>query len=241
QVVFNLLANAAKYSEPGSPIVLRAWREGGRVRFSVRDEGVGIAPEMIGRVFDMFVQQEQTIARSEGGLGLGLTIVRSLVDLHGGTVTAQSAGVGRGSQFTVDLPAAAGLIEAGESQSQIRTSGAGRRVLVVDDNVDAANALGQLLRMLGHEVEVAHDGPRALQGARDFSPDVALIDIGLPVMDGYDLAQRLRSQCGPVTRLIAVTGYGLERDRERSSQAGFTDHLVKPIELASLQRLLEAR
>ena len=241
QVVFNLLANAAKYSEPGSPIVLRAWREGGRVRFSVRDEGVGIAPEMIGRVFDMFVQQEQTIARSEGGLGLGLTIVRSLVELHGGTVTARSAGVGRGSQFTVELPAAAGLIDAAESQSQIRTSGGGRRVLVVDDNVDAANALGQLLRMLGHEVEVAHDGPRALQGARDFSPEVALIDIGLPVMDGYDLAQRLRSQCGPVTRLIAVTGYGLERDRERSSQAGFTDHLVKPIELASLQRLLEAR
>ena len=241
QVVFNLLANAAKYSEPGSPIVLRAWREGGRVRFSVRDEGVGIAPGMIGRVFDMFVQQEQTIARSQGGLGLGLTIVRSLVELHGGTVTAQSAGVGRGSQFTVELPAAAGLIDAAESPSQIRTSAAGRRVLVVDDNVDAANALGQLLRMLGHEVEVAHDGPRALQGARDFSPDVALIDIGLPVMDGYDLAQRLRSQCGPVTRLIAVTGYGLERDRERSSQAGFTDHLVKPIELASLQRLLEAR
>jgi PAS domain S-box-containing protein len=239
QILFNLLANAAKYSEPGSPIAVRAWAADDRVAFSVRDEGAGIAPEMIGRVFDMFVQQEQTIARSEGGLGLGLTIVRSLVELHGGSVAVQSPGLGKGSEFTVELPAAHAMLDAAGNRVAGRTAARPRRVLVVDDNVDAASGLAELLRALGHEVELAHDGPRALAAARRFTPELALIDIGLPLMDGYELARRLRTElAGRPVELVAVTGYGLERDRERSAQAGFADHLVKPIELASLERLL---
>jgi signal transduction histidine kinase len=239
QVIFNLLSNAAKYSEARSSITVRAWRDTDRVRLSVRDEGVGIAPEMIDRVFDMFVQQQQTIERSQGGLGLGLTIVRSLVDLHEGWVTAKSPGPGRGSEFMIDLPAAPvvlPLARAGERPLRPDNRPA-QRLLIVDDNVDAASALAELLRLLGHQVEVANDGLRALSAALRFRPDIALIDIGLPVMDGYELAARLREE-HPELRLIAVTGYGGERDRERSAQAGFTDHLVKPIELAMLERLL---
>jgi CheY-like chemotaxis protein len=240
QVVFNLLANAAKYSEAGSPIAVRAWRDGAHVHLSVRDHGVGIAPEMIARVFDMFVQQEQTIALSQGGLGLGLTIVRSLVDMHGGRVSARSRGVGQGSEVTVELPAAGGDTTAREARvAPSQTAALRRRILLVDDNVDAANALGELLRALGHDVELTYDGPQALARAADFRPEVALIDIGLPVMDGYELARRLRQAAGPACpRLVAVTGYGLERDREQSARAGFTEHLVKPIDLSALERLL---
>jgi signal transduction histidine kinase len=238
QVLFNLLANAAKYSEPRSAIVVRAWRESDRVRLAVRDEGVGIAPDMLERVFDMFVQQGQTIERSQGGLGLGLTIVRSLVEMHGGRATARSAGPGQGSEFMIDLPAAPTVLPLARPavRPRARPAAPAQRILVVDDNVDAAAALAELLRLLGHEVEVAHDGLRALAAAR-LRPDLALIDIGLPVMDGYELAGRLREQ-NPELRLVAVTGYGLDRDRERSTIAGFTDHLVKPIEMAMLERLL---
>jgi CheY-like chemotaxis protein len=245
QVVFNLLSNAAKYSEPRSAIAVRAWRQDGRVLLAVRDEGVGIAPAMIERVFDMFVQQQQTLARSAGGLGLGLTIVKSLVEMHDGTVSVESAGVGRGAEFTVSLPAARAetqqLAQAPRPAAQ-PAAGAARRVLVVDDNADAAIALAELLKMLGYEVQVAYDGPQALTAAPGFRPDVALIDIGLPVMDGYALAERLRQSWsgGKPVRMVAVTGYGLERDRERSARTGFTDHLVKPIELAVLDRLLKA-
>jgi CheY-like chemotaxis protein len=241
QVVFNLLSNAAKYSEARSSITVRAWRDTDRVRLGVKDEGAGIAPEMIERVFDMFVQQGQTIERSQGGLGLGLTIVRSLVEMHGGRVTARSAGLGRGSEFVIDLPAAPVVLPlATAERSAARPDmGPAQRFLIVDDNVDAATALGELLRVLGHQVEVAHDGLDALTVARRFRPDIALVDIGLPVMDGYELAGRLREEY-PELRLIAVTGYGLERDRERSARAGFSDHLVKPIELATLARLLVA-
>jgi len=242
QVVFNLISNAAKYSEPGSTITLRAWRESERVRFSVRDEGAGIAADMIERVFDMFVQQEQAIARSQGGLGLGLTIVRSLVELHGGRVWVWSGGVGEGSEFFVDLPCAPVVLSIGGVEEPLRAQPAGpsRRVLVVDDNVDAALGLGELLRLVGHEVEVVHNAGQALRSARRFQPEIALIDIGLPDMDGYELARRLRAQL-PVEaglQLVAVTGYGLERDRQRSAEAGFTAHLVKPIELAMLEELL---
>jgi signal transduction histidine kinase len=240
QVVFNLLSNAAKYSEARSSITVRAWRDTDRVRLSVKDDGAGIAPEMIERVFEMFVQQGQTIERSQGGLGLGLTIVRSLVEMHGGQVTARSAGLGQGSEFTIDLPAAPVVLPLAAERAYARPdTGPAQRFLVVDDNVDAATALGELLRLLGHQVEVAHDGLHALAAARRFRPDIALVDIGLPVMDGYELGGRLREEY-PELRIIAVTGYGLERDRERSASAGFSDHLVKPIELATLTRLLVA-
>ncbi|HUQ25905.1 MAG TPA: response regulator, partial [Burkholderiales bacterium] len=169
-----------------------------------------------------------------------LTIVRSLVEAHGGRVTVQSAGLGHGSQFMIDLPGAPvvlPLTRSAERPLARPACGLAQRFLVVDDNVDAATALAQLLRLLGQEVAVAHDGLRALAAARRFLPDVALIDIGLPVMDGFELAGRLRDQ-HPDLRLVAVTGYGLERDRERSAEAGFSGHLVKPVELAMLERLL---
>ena len=243
QIVFNLLSNAAKYSARGSHIVVRAWREAQRLCFSVKDDGMGIAPDLIERVFDMFVQQQQTIARSEGGLGLGLTIVRNLVEQHGGRVHARSAGAGRGSEFTVELPAASAETPLHESApTPAARADAPRRVLVVDDNVDAAVALAALLRVLGHTVQVAHDGRQALAEAARFEPHIAFLDIGLPGLDGYDLARALRERLNGAAppRLVAVTGYGLDTDRARSTAAGFADHLVKPVELSSLVRVLSA-
>jgi signal transduction histidine kinase/ActR/RegA family two-component response regulator len=241
QVVSNLLTNAAKYSEPGSRITLRAERAGERVRLSVRDEGVGIAPQMIDRVFDLFVQQPQTLARSQGGLGLGLAIVRNIVELHGGRVTVKSAGVGMGSEFVVELPAAPGAgLAAPAALPIIARQGAPRRVLIVDDNVDAAASLGRALAHLGHEVQTAHDAPTALRLARSLRPEVALLDIGLPVMDGYELGSRLREAqpAGEPLYLFAISGYGLDSDRRRSAGAGFHHHFVKPVDVAQLVRLI---
>jgi signal transduction histidine kinase/CheY-like chemotaxis protein len=241
QILFNLLSNAAKYTPRGGEIKVRAGRAGERVFASVRDNGMGIAPDLIDRVFDMFVQQEQTIARSEGGLGLGLTIVRSLAELHGGRVRAQSAGLGMGSEFTVELPAALGEAAAAEqAPARAAPPKAGRRVLVVDDNVDAAQAVAALMGLLGHTVRVAHDGPQALAEAERFEPEIAFLDLGLPGLDGYQLAQALRQRANgsPLPRLVALTGYALESDRARSAAAGFADHLVKPVDLSSLERVL---
>jgi DNA-binding response OmpR family regulator/anti-sigma regulatory factor (Ser/Thr protein kinase) len=245
QVIANLLTNAAKYSETGSCIVVSGARENGTVKLGVRDEGIGISPDMLHRIFDPFVQQPQTLDRSHGGLGLGLTIVRSLVQKHEGTVHVESDGLGRGSEFIVRLPAIdvraaheeVGAVDAAHEMQSIDSS---TRVLVVDDNTDAAEMLKRALETLGFVVEVAHDGPSALERCARFDPAIAVLDIGLPVMDGYELARRLRANC-PDIRLIAVTGYGLESDRERSSSAGFDDHLVKPIDLALLARALEQR
>jgi PAS domain S-box-containing protein len=241
QVIANLLTNAAKYSEPGSRITLRGERSADRVRLTVRDEGVGIAPEMIDRVFELFVQQPQTLARSQGGLGLGLAIVRNIVELHGGRVSVKSDGVGLGSEFAVELPAAAGAELAAPSAAPMLTrQGAQRRVLIVDDNVDAAASLGRTLTHLGHEVQTAHDAPTALRLARAFRPEVALLDIGLPVMDGYELASRLREERsgGEALHLLAISGYGLDADRRRSAEAGFVHHFVKPVDTAELVRLI---
>jgi CheY-like chemotaxis protein len=246
QVISNLLTNAAKYSESGSEIAVVGAREQERVRIRVQDHGVGIAPEMIHSVFDVFVQQPQTLERSKGGLGLGLAIAKSLVELHGGTMTARSEGVGKGSEFSIDLPA----VELSELQSDelprrtitSRPPGYGqKRILVVDDNEDAVRILRGALELLGYLVEVAYDGPSALSAAEAFQPEVALLDIGLPVMDGYELAERLRGlQNAPRDlRLVAVTGYGQNADRQRSAAAGFEQHLVKPVDLGSLERVIE--
>jgi signal transduction histidine kinase len=242
QVVANLLTNAAKYSERGTTIHLSAERDGQRVRLRVRDEGIGIDPEMLGRVFDVFYQEPQSLDRSKGGLGLGLAIVRSLVELHGGTVEAHSEGPGQGSEFVVELPLAS-TIELLEVESprqaaspivaQSAEQSGGKRILIVDDNEDAAESIGDLLRDLGNEIETAYDGPAALRIAKVFKPQVCLVDIGLPAMDGYELARRLRESqdLASGARLIAVTGYGQDADRERSRQAGFDSHLVKPVNL----------
>jgi PAS domain S-box-containing protein len=245
QAVSNLLTNAAKYSEPGAPIAVRAHAREGRLRLAVIDRGMGIAPEMIDRVFDLFVQQPQTIARSGGGLGLGLAIVRNLVQMHGGTVSARSEGVGRGSEFAIELP----LVERPEQLPARRSPAPApasavtkpRRILLVDDNVDAASTLGEALRLQGHTVETAHDAAGAIAAARAFRADLALIDIGLPDLNGYELAKRLRALYRDEgLRLVAVTGYGLEADRRRAEEAGFDQHFVKPIDFGRLEAMLGA-
>jgi signal transduction histidine kinase/DNA-binding response OmpR family regulator len=250
QVVSNLLTNAAKYSDARSRIVIRGAAAGERVRLSIKDEGIGIASEMLDEVFDAFMQQPQTIERSRGGLGLGLTIVRSLVEKHDGVVRAESAGVGQGSEFIVELPPAPVESNAPASVPAIRLTpraGAQRaqRILIVDDNQDAAELLGEALQSMGHVVTVAHDGPSALRASLSFQPEVALLDIGLPVMDGYELAQRLlelhaTGDSDRPLKLIAITGYGQDSDRERSARAGFEQHLVKPLDLNQLERAIEA-
>ncbi len=212
------------------------------VRITVRDEGVGLAPSMLESVFVMFSQAPQTLERSCGGLGLGLAIVRNIVELHGGTARAFSAGLGHGSEFVIEIPGSAAELEADaaalEDPRLERSTLVGPRVLVVDDNKDVALTLSRGLLRLGYEVAVAHDGPTALEVARAFHPVIALLDIGLPVMDGYELGQLLR--VGSDVRLVAVTGYGLDGDRQRSREAGFEQHLVKPVDLRELHETLQS-
>jgi signal transduction histidine kinase len=238
QVVANLLTNAAKYTEPGGRIGLFVSRAGERVRIVVRDNGIGIGPELLPHVFDLFRQGKTSPDRAQGGLGIGLSLVKSLVELHGGTVRAHSAGAQRGAEFTVELPAHA---QAGERKQAAEmqpaaAAAASERVLVVDDNDDAASSMARLLAMLGHEVHVAGDGTQALDLARRHAPSIALLDIGLPGMDGYELAARLRELPG-APRLVAVTGYGQPHDRARSLAAGFERHYTKPLLLDALQSL----
>lgn len=242
QIIANLLTNASKYSDEGRVITLRAARESGHVAIRVRDEGIGIAPDMLDRVFDLFEQHPQALDRSAGGLGLGLAIVRSLVHLHSGRVRATSEGIGHGSEFIVELPVAvaiaprAGVVSSPALGPDL-PRGEGEHVLIVDDNGDAARLLCEALTALGYQARIAVDGPRALRVAAEFQPAIGVLDIGLPLMDGYELARRLRARDG--IRLIAVTGYGQPSDHERSRAVGFDAHLVKPIELGELARLLD--
>ena len=228
QVVANLLSNAAKFTPPHGHVWLSAALEGGRVEIRVRDDGEGIAPDLLpGKVFDLFVQGAPVVERSGGGLGLGLALVKSFVALHGGTVTASSDGPGRGSEFVVRIPAmAAAGQKAAEAPPVARwaspgDSAHGKRVLVVDDNQDAGETVAELLREFGHEVSVAYDGPSALARLLEFRADVAILDLGLPVMDGFELARRVREQQGDrPLRLIALTGYGLDRDLQKTRALG---------------------
>jgi PAS domain S-box-containing protein len=241
QVVANLLTNAAKYTAPGGRVRVQAEREHGEVVIRVRDNGDGIASEMLPHIFTMFVQADRRLERAQGGLGLGLTIVRSLVELHGGTVRAASEGIGKGSEFMVRLPAIGDKhVQSGDSiQKRTPDAPAERRILIVDDNQDAADMLADLLQATGYAVCVAYDAPSALDLADRFQPEFAFLDVGLPVMDGYELGRRLRERPGlSALTLVAVTGYGQESDRERSAAAGFRAHIVKPIDLASLESLL---
>jgi CheY-like chemotaxis protein/two-component sensor histidine kinase len=241
QVLVNLLTNAAKYSESGGHIWLTAARDGTEVVVKVRDSGIGISHELLPRIFDLFTQGDRSMARSEGGLGIGLTLVKSLIEMHGGTVTAESDGFGHGSTFIVHLPAAqAPAIPKRKSSSIVPTSvERSLRILVVDDNADAATGLSKLLGILGHDVKIAYDGRKALEIGRSFRPEVVLLDIGLPGMDGYQVVKQLRmEECCKDALIIAVSGYGQEEDRNRSKVAGFDYHLVNPIDYEVLMRFL---
>jgi PAS domain S-box-containing protein len=245
QVVANLVTNAAKYTEPGGMITVTGRVEGEDVAVRVRDTGIGIDGEMLPFVFDMFFQERQTIERSRGGLGLGLAIVRSLVALHGGSVSVHSDGKGKGSEFVVRLPRLQRLTEDAVDRQPAAVAPqavAGRgRVLVVDDNEDAALLLAEMLSAFGYIVQPVHDGPTALRVAETFRPDIALFDIGLPVMDGYELARRFAEHPRLArTRLVAITGYGQQQDRDQSTAAGFVAHLVKPVELDTLRNVVTA-
>ena len=245
QVIANLLTNAAKYTEPGGKIAVTGRRELDEVVLSVVDNGIGIASDMLPRIFDSFVQDRQALDRARGGLGLGLAIVKSLVSLHDGSVTADSGGPGRGASFTVRLPFDGGRVadtaERSAANPRVVASSAPKRILVVDDNEDAALMLASGLTAYGHDVRVTRDGPTALSLIDGWEPEVAVLDLGLPVMDGYELARRLAERCEALPRLIAVTGYGQEQDRSRSAEAGFAAHLVKPVEIAALQALIETK
>jgi PAS domain S-box-containing protein len=242
QVLTNLLTNAAKYTEPRGRIEIGVDSDPNSVTFRIADTGMGIAPEMLSRIFDMFVQAPQAIDRAQGGLGLGLTIVQSLVRLFGGSVRAHSNGPGQGSEFVVNLPnriLSAVQKPPVERPSATATSAARARILVVDDNQDALEMLVEALGILGHEAHGAVDANAALELAERVRPNLALLDIGLPVMDGYELGGRLKSLPGlDGIKLVALTGYGQSSDREKSSAAGFAAHLVKPVELQAIGALI---
>jgi signal transduction histidine kinase/ActR/RegA family two-component response regulator len=235
QVVANLLSNAAKYTPPHGHIHVTANATPESVAIAVKDDGIGIDPALAPQLFDRFVQGPRESDRAQGGLGLGLAIVQNIMRMHGGGARAASDGLGQGSVFTIELPRAP--VDAASQASDSERSdprASGRRILVVDDNVDAACMLAEMLSSVGHLVRVAHDGPEALREAEGFAPELALLDIGLPVMDGYELGQRLLRR-DPQPKVIAISGYGQDADRRRSHECGFAEHLVKPVHFAALE------
>jgi len=241
QVFGNLLNNAAKYTDRGGRIWFSATRQDGEVLISVRDNGIGISREALPRIFDMFSQASPALQRSQGGLGIGLSLVKGLVELHGGNITAKSEGPGRGSELTVRLPVAtnASMPARNETTNGEATGTAKHRVLIVDDLKDSADSLARLLRLRGQEAATAYDGEEAIRAAEALRPDIVLLDIGMPKMNGFDVCRHIRQQpWGQDTLLIAVTGWGQEEDRRRTEAAGFDHHLVKPVDPAALMKLL---
>jgi PAS domain S-box-containing protein len=242
QVFINLLNNAAKYTERGGHVWLCSARQGGEIVVSVRDTGIGITAEHLPHLFEIFSQITPALERSDGGLGIGLSLVRGLAELHGGNVEARSAGAGMGSEFIVRLPVAEGPAreqQAQNSDQQRHRAGPKCRILVADDNRDSADGLSTLLELKGYEVQTAHDGLDAVQSAAAFRPDVALMDIGMPRVNGYEAARRIRQKgWGKGMVLIAITGWGQDEDKQRAKEAGFDHHLTKPIEPAELEKLL---
>ncbi|MBV8229271.1 MAG: response regulator, partial [Planctomycetaceae bacterium] len=247
QILLNLLTNAAKYTDVGGQIMLSAERHEDEVEVRVRDTGIGIAPEMLPRIFDLFVQGERRLDRALGGLGIGLSLVKSLVEMHGGSVTARSEGADMGSEFVVRLPVLSGTPADEGDPPHVVTSDVPevlprRRILIVDDNAVAADGLGRLLSLVyGQDVRVVYDGSSALGLSGSFRPEIVLLDLGMAVMDGYEVAKRLRERPETAGALIvAVTGWGQEEDRRRSREVGFDLHLVKPVAGEALRGLLIA-
>jgi CheY-like chemotaxis protein len=241
QVFSNLLNNAAKYTEPGGRITLSFSLQGGVAVVTVRDTGVGIPESMLPQVFEMFTQVDRSLERSQGGLGIGLTLVKRLVEMHDGAVEARSAGHGLGSEFEVRLPASGTpMVEPPVPGGADGSPAASRRrVLVADDNHDSALSLAMMLRLMGNDTATAHDGIQAIETAAAFRPDMILLDIGMPRLNGYDTARRIRGEAwGQGVVLVALTGWSQEEDRRLSQEAGFDLHLVKPVDPAILEKLL---
>jgi CheY-like chemotaxis protein len=237
QMFVNVLANAIKYTHPGGNIRVEVNASDDSINVQVADDGAGISPELLPCVFDLFVQADRTLDRAQGGLGIGLSVVRKLVEMHGGEVMARSQGLGQGATFEIRLPR--GQRPAAIEAQSISMRFIKRRVLVVDDNVDAADSLAQLLRLDGHSVETAFAARAAIDKFEIFRPDLVLLDIGLPEMDGYEVAHRLRQRMdSKQVILVALTGYGQREDRERALVAGFDEHLVKPVSFPDLQRVM---
>ncbi|HEY6451143.1 MAG TPA: ATP-binding protein [Steroidobacteraceae bacterium] len=242
QAIFNVIENAAKYTAPGGHVVLQATREGDHALIAIRDDGIGIAPDMATRIFEMFVQVESGGRHSQGGLGIGLPLSRRLIEMHGGTIGVSSLGLGQGSEFTIRLP----LSEERPVQRVTPAADSAapphcvRRVLVVDDNADAADSLSALLSLCGHTVKTTYRGFEALRELDEFQPEIILLDIGLPDLDGYEVARRARARSGArCPLLVALSGWGQEEDKERALEAGIDVHLTKPVDAATLERVME--
>jgi CheY-like chemotaxis protein len=240
QVFSNLLTNSAKYTERGGRIALAARSDGAEVLVTVTDTGIGIPAESLPRIFDMFSQVDRPIERSTGGLGIGLALVKGLVEMHGGTVTAASGGQGLGCRFTVRLPVIP-LHPERPADLPVGQNGAtsGKRILVVDDNRDSAQSMGEMLSLLGHQVALAHDGLQAVERAGALRPDIILMDVGMPRLNGYEATRRIREHpWGQGVSIIALTGWGQESDRSLSKDAGCDGHLVKPVSLSELEKAI---
>jgi len=240
QVFLNLLNNAAKYSDRGGHIHVNVERQGSDAVVTVTDTGIGIAADQLPRIFEMFTQVDHSLEKSHGGLGIGLTLAKRLVEMHGGTVEARSEGPGKGSEFVTRLPI---VVEASRPQESVREAEQGvtssHRILIVDDNRDGADSLSEILRILGHDTRTAYDGQEGVDVAGEFQPDVLLLDIGLPKLSGYEVCRRIREQSwGKGVVLIAVTGWGKDDDRRRSHEAGFDHHMVKPVDPQALMKML---
>jgi len=239
QVVTNLLSNAARYMDRGGRIILKLDREGSNAVVRVRDYGIGISPDQMSRIFDMFTQVDHSLDHGQGGLGVGLSLSKQLVNLHGGTIEANSEGLGKGSEFIVRIPIASEPPpEAAKSSSPDRTPIHRHRILVADDNQDSAIVLAHFLATEGHEVQTVYNGVRAIEAVKLLRPEVAILDIGMPGLNGYETAQQIRSEFGSTIVLIAVTGWGQEEDKKRSREAGFDYHLTKPIDVLTLEQIL---
>jgi two-component system, sensor histidine kinase len=241
QVLSNLLNNAAKYTDRGGLISLKAELENHQATICVKDNGIGISPELLPRVFDMFTQADNSLERMNSGLGVGLSLARRLIELHGGSIEARSGGPGAGSEFIVRLPVAEGAEIAAPCASPAGQTAGSHRILLADDNIDFVNSMAGILSSLGHTIHVAYDGAEALAASKHFSPSFAFLDIGLPKMNGYELAKSLRlSPAGSSCILIAVTGWGQAKDKQRAFEAGFDHHLVKPVSLEQIQEILRS-
>lgn len=247
QIISNVLTNAMKYTQDGGRIDIKAEVSDGHALITIKDTGVGIAPERLNMIFELFGQAENAIGRSQGGMGIGLALVRNLVELHGGTVTAESDGIGKGSLFTIRLPLATTEAAASERRNVRRVpqgeqgSDAPRRIVVVEDNADVRDLLRLKLKRLGHHVEAASDGPTGLEKVLKERPDVAFIDIGLPGIDGYELAQKVRDSLGRSITLVALSGFGQPDDKKKALDSGFDQHLTKPVELGEIEAVLSWR